>query len=108
LRPGTPAEELEPYLGEVDMVLVMTVEPGFGGQSFMADQVPKIRWIRDRLDEIGRPVHLQVDGGLNAETARIVVDAGANVLVAGSSVFRAPEGVASALADLRGEGEGSN
>jgi ribulose-phosphate 3-epimerase len=108
LRPGTPAEALEPYLGEVDMVLVMTVEPGFGGQSFMADQVPKIRWIRDRLDALGRPVHLEVDGGLNAATARTVVAAGANVLVAGSSVFRAPEGVARALAKLRGEGEGSN
>lgn len=101
LRPGTPAEALEPYLAEVDMVLVMTVEPGFGGQSFRADQVAKIRAIRDRLDAIGRPVHLEVDGGLNHETARTVVAAGANVLVAGSSVFRAPEGVASALAGLR-------
>lgn len=101
LRPGTPAEALEPYLAEVDMVLVMTVEPGFGGQSFRADQVPKIRAIRERLDALGRPVHLEVDGGLNAETSRTVVAAGANVLVAGNSVFRAPEGVARALAGLR-------
>lgn len=101
LRPGTPASALTPFLGEVDMVLVMTVEPGFGGQSFRADQVPKIRAIREQLDALGRPVHLQVDGGLNAETSRTVVAAGANVLVAGSSVFRAPEGVAQALATLR-------
>jgi ribulose-phosphate 3-epimerase len=104
LRPGTPAADLKPYLAEVDMVLVMTVEPGFGGQSFRADQVPKIREIRDLLDAQDRPVHLQVDGGLNAETGRTVVEAGANVLVAGSSVFRAPQGVAQALRDLRGEG----
>lgn len=105
LRPGTPAAALLPFLGEVDMVLVMTVEPGFGGQSFMADQVPKIAEIRRQLDALGRPVHLEVDGGLNAETARTVVAAGANVLVAGSSVFRAPEGVACALAALRAVGQ---
>ena len=103
LRPGTPAEALVPYLGEVDMVLVMTVEPGFGGQSFRADQIPKIREIRRRLDALGRPAHIEVDGGLNAATARQVVAAGANVLVAGSSVFRAPEGVRAALAKLRGD-----
>ena len=85
------------------MVLVMTVEPGFGGQSFRADQIAKIREIRQRLDTIGRPVHLQVDGGLNADTARQVVAAGTNVLVAGSSVFRAPEGLAAALQKLRNE-----
>ncbi|MBT3287048.1 MAG: ribulose-phosphate 3-epimerase [Victivallales bacterium] len=103
LRPGTPTEALIPYLAEVDMVLVMTVEPGFGGQSFRADQIAKIREIRQRLDTIGRPVHLQVDGGLNADTARQVVAAGTNVLVAGSSVFRAPEGLAAALQKLRNE-----
>ncbi len=102
LRPGTPAQTLEPYLGHLDLILVMTVEPGFGGQSFRHDQVDKIREIRRLIDAGGRPIHLEVDGGINAETARIARAAGCELLVAGNSVFRAPEGVAAALAGLRG------
>jgi ribulose-phosphate 3-epimerase len=102
LRPGTPAQSLERYLNQVDLILVMTVEPGFGGQSFMADQVGKMRQIRALLDRGGRPVHLEVDGGINRDTAPVARAAGCEMLVAGNSVFRAPEGVAAALAGLRG------
>lgn len=102
LRPGTPAESLAPYLDRLDLILVMTVEPGFGGQSFLRDQVPKIRRFREMIDASGRAVHLEVDGGINRETVREVVAAGGRLLVAGNSVFRAPEGVAAAIAALQG------
>jgi ribulose-phosphate 3-epimerase len=102
LRPGTPAAQLEPYVGLVDLILVMTVEPGFGGQSFMYDQLDKIRWLRALIDRAGRPIHLEVDGGIGRETAPVAVGAGAELLVAGNSVFRAAEGVAAALEGLRG------
>jgi len=83
VKPRTPAEALEPYLGELDQVLVMTVEPGFGGQPFMPDMVEKIRALRERFSgDIG------VDGGINAKTAKLACQAGANVLVAGTSIFR--------------------
>lgn len=88
LKPKTPAEAVFPYLNQLDMVLVMTVEPGFGGQRFMADMLPKISAIRRRIDELGRRVDIQVDGGVDSETAPLVAKAGANVLVAGSAVFR--------------------
>ena len=87
LKPGTPAEAAEPYLALVDLVLVMTVEPGFGGQSFMHDQLPKIRRIRERLDQVNPSCELEVDGGVDAKTAAFCKEAGANVLVAGSAVF---------------------
>ncbi len=90
LRPGTPFEQIVPWLPKLDLVLVMTVEPGFGGQSFRADQLPKIAALRKAIDACGRPVHLEVDGGIAAGTAAQVREAGANALVAGSSVFRAP------------------
>ena len=91
VKPGTPAEAIFPYLELVDMVLVMTVEPGFGGQSFMADMMPKVAQIRAWIDERGLACELEVDGGVNPETARICVEAGANVLVAGSALFKAPD-----------------
>lgn len=87
IKPGTPAEALEPWLSDLDMVLVMTVEPGFGGQSFMADQLPKIREVRGMIDRVRPEIELEVDGGIAADTAPLVVEAGANVLVAGSAVF---------------------
>ncbi len=102
LRPGTPAERLEPYLNLVDLILVMTVEPGFGGQEFMADMLPKIREIRRMIDRVERPIHLEVDGGIGTETARRARDAGARMLVAGNSIFRAPAGVDVAVDSLRG------
>lgn len=90
IKPDTPAEAVYEYLPYLDMVLVMTVEPGFGGQSFM-DMSEKIRLIRDRITESGLDIDIQVDGGINAETAETVKKAGANVLVSGSYLFRADD-----------------
>lgn len=87
LKPKTPAEVVFPYLDDLDMVLVMTVEPGFGGQTFMSDMLPKIRAIREEIRRRGLNCDLEVDGGIDASTAKLVKEAGANVLVAGSSVF---------------------
>lgn len=87
IKPKTPAEAVAPYLGLVDLVLVMTVEPGFGGQSFMHDQLPKIAAVRKMLDESCPECELEVDGGVDAVTAKLVKEAGANVLVAGNAVF---------------------
>ena len=87
VKPKTPAETLLPYLRELDMVLVMTVEPGFGGQSFMHDQLPKIRRISEMIAEMQPECLLEVDGGIDPVTAPLVKEAGANVLVAGSAVF---------------------
>ena len=88
LKPATPAKEVFPYLDSLDMVLVMTVEPGFGGQSFMADQLDKIKEIRTECERLGLETDIQVDGGITDETAPLVKKAGANVLVAGSYVFK--------------------
>lgn len=88
LKPATPAEEVFPFLDKLDMVLVMTVEPGFGGQSFMEDQTEKIRIIREECNKRGLFTDIQVDGGITDKTAPLVVTAGANVLVAGSYVFK--------------------
>lgn len=87
LKPKSPASTLAPYMRMVDMVLVMTVEPGFGGQSFMHDQLTKIKTLRDALNEINPVCELEVDGGIDPTTAPLVTEAGANVLVAGSAVF---------------------
>ena len=91
IKPKTPAEAVKPYLDRVDMVLVMTVEPGFGVQKFMTDMMPKVTQIRQWISESGREIDLQVDGGVNAETAKVCVEAGANVLVAGSYLFSKPD-----------------
>lgn len=87
LKPRTPAEAAAPYLELVDLVLVMTVEPGFGGQSFMHDQLPKISALRRMIDSVNPGCELEVDGGVDGTTAKLVKEAGANVLVAGSAVF---------------------
>ena len=87
LKPGTPVEALYPYLDDIDLVLVMTVEPGFGGQKFMADQMDKLRALRAKRADI----ILEVDGGVNRETALVCRDAGADVLVAGTGVFKAAD-----------------
>ena len=87
VKPKTPAEALYPFIDRLDMVLVMTVEPGFGGQSFMADQLPKIAELRKVIDTHGLDCDLEVDGGIDPQTAKLVKEAGANVLVAGSAVF---------------------
>lgn len=91
IKPGTPVEAVFPYLTEVDMVLAMTVEPGFGGQAFIPSVLPKIRALREKADEIAPNLLIQVDGGVNLETAKLCVEAGANVLVAGAYVFNSPD-----------------
>ena len=91
LKPATPAEEAFPYLDLVDMVLVMTVEPGFGGQSFMEDMMPKVTALRQEIDRRGLSVSIQVDGGIGAATAPIAAAAGADVAVMGSAVFNAAD-----------------
>ena len=101
LKPGTSIDTILPYLEQIEMVLIMTVEPGFGGQSFMEDQVEKIRVARQEIDRLGLNVHIQVDGGVSAKTAPTVIEAGANILVAGTAFFRHPEGMKKASEELR-------
>ena len=105
LRPITSPEAILPYLEKLDMVLVMTVEPGFGGQAFMERQLDTIRRVRKLIDQFNPACDLEVDGGINPVTARRVVEAGANVLVAGSSVYGAPD-IALAIESLRGAPDG--
>ena len=101
INPATPAAVLEEILQDVDQVLVMTVNPGFGHQRFIHTTLPKIRRIRQMIDEIKRDCDLEVDGGIDATTAPLVIDAGANVLVAGSAIFGESEGVIAAMNRLR-------
>ena len=91
LKPQTPSELLLPYIGLLDMVLIMTVEPGFGGQSFMEDQLPKITAVRRMIDGLKPTCELEVDGGVDSVTAKLCKEAGANVLVAGSAIFKKPD-----------------
>jgi ribulose-phosphate 3-epimerase len=100
LRPATPVEPFLDLLGEVDMILVMTVEPGFGGQSFIEGTLPKIRRVRQAVSAAGLDVHVQVDGGVSRETIERAAEAGANVFVAGSAVFGAAD-VPAEIAVLR-------
>ncbi|MFC6713979.1 ribulose-phosphate 3-epimerase [Branchiibius cervicis] len=100
LKPGTPFAPYEDLLPELDMVLVMTVEPGFGGQSFMADQMPKVRQVREAVRRLGGEVWIQVDGGVSAATIEQCADAGADVFVAGSAVYGAAS-AADAVDELR-------
>ena len=101
INPATPLVDLEEILEYVDMVLVMTVNPGFGGQEFIHSMLPKIARLRRMLDERGLEYDIEVDGGIHEETAPLVVEAGANLLVAGSAVYDAPDGVAAAMERLR-------
>lgn len=87
IKPKTPVEHIRPYLQDLDMVLVMTVEPGFGGQKFMEDQVPKIKQLAQWKKDLGLSYDIEVDGGVTLENVRTVLDAGANIIVAGSAVF---------------------
>lgn len=100
LKPKTPAEMVFPYLSQLDMVLVMTVEPGFGGQKFMADMCPKIAAIRKECDRLGLDTDIEVDGGIDCQTIGLVTQAGANVFVAGSALFSKPDYTA-AVQELR-------
>ena len=100
LKPATPIEPYEALLPELDMVLVMTVEPGFGGQSFMADQMPKVAQVREAVRRFGGEVWVQVDGGVSAKTIEQCAEAGADVFVAGSAVYGAQD-AAAAVDELR-------
>lgn len=105
LNPGTPAKMLDYLIEDVDLVLVMTVNPGFGGQSFISGQLRKIEAIRKMIDKTGRDIRLEVDGGVDAVTAPQCVAAGADVLVAGSATFKGgPERYAANIAALKGRG----
>ena len=101
LKPKCPAADLTPYLALCDMALVMTVEPGFGGQSFMADQMPKVSALRALIEEKNPACELEVDGGVAPDTCRTCIDAGANVLVAGSAVYKAAD-IPARIQELRG------
>ena len=101
LNPSTPVGSLEEILPYVDLVLVMTVNPGFGGQSLIDGTLSKIYRVRAMLDELGSSADLEVDGGVDALTTSRVVKAGASVLVAGSAIFGASEGIATAIAQMR-------
>ena len=101
IKPETPVEALEGILPLLDLVLVMSVNPGFGGQTFIEDTLDKIAWLRDELDTKNLATELEVDGGINIMTASKVVKAGASVLVAGSAVFRAGQKVRENLVNLR-------
>ncbi len=105
LKPATPAEAVFPYLDKLGMVLVMTVEPGFGGQSFMADMMPKVVAVRAEANRRGLDLDIQVDGGVNLQTAALCGKAGANVLVAGSAVFGSPD-PKETIAQLRAAAQG--
>ena len=100
LNPSTPASTLSEVLSYVQEVLIMTVNPGFGGQKFIPETLPKIRQVRDAIIERRFDCEVEVDGGINEQTAALVVDAGADVLVAGSSVFGAPDGPGPAITRL--------
>ena len=88
ISPNTPVEAALPFVGLADMILVMTVEPGFGGQSFMADCLDKVRILRRQAIKLGVPLNIEVDGGINSENTAFCTEAGANVLVAGSALFK--------------------
>ena len=101
IKPKTPAEVLFPLLPYCDMVLIMTVEPGFGGQKFMADMMPKVQTVRGYIDALNPACELEVDGGVDAQTCKLCIAAGANVLVAGSSVYKSAD-IPATIAALRG------
>lgn len=101
IKPKTPASAVIPYLPLIDMVLVMTVEPGFGGQVFLPETLSKVKEVREHIDKRGLKVRLQVDGGINAQTAKAVREAGADTLVSGSYIFGA-EDINEAVSSIRG------
>jgi ribulose-phosphate 3-epimerase len=101
LNPATPFEAVEPYLVRIDLLLIMTVHPGFGGQAFRPEMMEKLRRAKAWRDSHGAKLDLEVDGGINTETARLSIENGANILVAGTSIFRAPD-YRQAIDQLRG------
>ena len=105
LNPATPTHTLDAIFDDLDLILVMTVNPGFSGQKFIAATLPKMREIRDRINDRNLLCDLEVDGGINVETGPHAVIAGANVLVAATAIFRHPDGIAAGLQDLRHQTE---
>ena len=101
LNPATPFEAIEPYLTQIDLLLVMTVHPGFGGQAFRPEMMEKVKRARDWRAAHQATLHIEVDGGINAGTAKLSIENGADVLVAGTSIFRTPD-YATAIGELRG------
>ena len=101
VKPNTRAEAVLPFVKECDIILVMTVEPGFGGQKFMADMMPKVAQIKKYIDEMNPACELEVDGGVDAQTCKTCIAAGANVLVAGSAVYKAAD-IPAKIKELRG------
>ncbi len=101
LNPATIPEQLEYVMDDLDLILVMTVNPGFGGQKLLPATLPKIQRVRQMITDSGRPIHLEVDGGITHETAGATVRAGANVLVAGTSLYHYPQGFAAGIEALR-------
>jgi ribulose-phosphate 3-epimerase len=100
LNPGTPVDALDNLMDLVDLILIMSVNPGFGGQSFIESQLGKIEAIRKRIDASGKPIDLEVDGGVKKDNARRCVDAGANVLVVASGIFSSDD-ITAAAAELK-------
>lgn len=101
LNPATPVNTIEHILKDIDMVLLMSVNPGFGGQKFIPEVLPKIRRVKEMADSIGKDLEIEIDGGVNSETAKLCVEAGANVLVAGSAIYD-QEDYAAAISLIRG------
>lgn len=107
INPATPASAIAHVLDLIDMVLVMTVNPGFGGQAYIANMEPKIREIRGMIDQSGLPIDIEVDGGISAKTIAAARAAGGNVFVAGTALFHHPEGLAAGVAELRAKATGA-
>ena len=101
IKPGTDASALDPYLKDIDMILVMSVEPGFGGQKFMESSLSKISYYRDKREELGLGYEIEVDGGVGSSNAYLVIDAGVDIIVAGSAVFKAADRTAE-IAAIKG------
>lgn len=101
LNPATPVNTIEHIIKDIDMVLLMSVNPGFGGQKFIPEVLPKIRKVKEMADSIGKEIEIEIDGGVNSETAKLCVEAGANVLVAGSAIYD-QEDYAAAISLIRG------
>jgi ribulose-phosphate 3-epimerase len=101
LNPATPVETIQHVLGDIDMVLLMSVNPGFGGQKFIPEVLPKIRKVKEMADEKKLNIEIEIDGGVNPETAKLCIEAGANVLVAGSAIYN-QEDYAKAISSIRG------
>ena len=104
LNPATPFEAIEPFLSTIDLLLIMTVHPGFGGQAFRPEMMDKVRRAKQWRDAHNPKLHIEVDGGIKPDTAKLSIENGANVLVAGTSIFRTPD-YGTAIRELRGGGE---